>query len=370
MSREDTDDYKRLFLEDIPLMDVRAPVEFNKGAFPNSQNIPILDDHQRESIGTCYKDNGQDAAIALGMQLAEPEIRQQRLEQWEQFTKANPEGYLYCFRGGLRSRTTQAWLKDQGNHYPLIKSGYKAMRTYLIQQMEFSVEQIPFLKLSGFTGSGKTRVLKQTRFHIDLEGLSNHRGSAFGSDVNDFQPTQIDWENSLSIAFLKYAHYFPKSGVLLEDEGKRIGRNIFQDCLYDKMQYSPCIFLKCELDQRVAIIQEDYISSLWPIYQQQYKELAHEKFSTFVLDNLAKIKKRLGGLSYKKINSSFSSALEHLFGSGKAELFDEGIRLLLLEYYDPMYQYQLDQKQTNVLFKGTESEIIAWANEYLESMSR
>jgi tRNA 2-selenouridine synthase SelU len=55
MIRQDTLDYQKIFLEDIPLLDVRAPVEFDRGAFPHSQNIPILDDPQREAIGTCYK---------------------------------------------------------------------------------------------------------------------------------------------------------------------------------------------------------------------------------------------------------------------------------------------------------------------------
>ncbi|MFW5444518.1 MAG: tRNA 2-selenouridine(34) synthase MnmH [Methylococcaceae bacterium] len=370
MNRQDTDDYQRIFLEDIPMMDVRAPIEFDKGAFPNSQNIPILNDQQRQDIGTQYKNEGQDAAIELGLELATPEIRKQRLEYWKQFIKAYPEGYLYCFRGGLRSRTTQAWLKEDGRDYPLIKAGYKAMRTYLLQQLDFSVQQIPFVKLSGFTGSGKTRVLIKTDFHVDLEGLANHRGSAFGSDLNDFQPTQINWENQLSIACLKYRHHFPSSGLLLEDEGKRIGRNIIPDAFYKKMEDSPSIFLECELEHRIVIIREDYISSNWPLYQQQYQQLANEKFSSFVLDNLARIKKRLGGVRYKEINASFTLALEHLFETGESHLFDQGISRLLLEYYDPMYQYQLQQQQEDILFRGTEPEILAWVDDHLKTIKQ
>jgi len=239
------------------MMDVRAPVEFDKGAFPKSQNIPILDNQQREAIGTCYKQDGQDAAIALGLQLVSPDIREQRLEQWTQFVKAHPEGYLYCFRGGLRSRTTQSWLQEQGVDYPLIKGGYKAMRTYLLQQLELSAEQVPLVILSGYTGSGKTHVLNKTQYQIDLEGLANHRGSAFGSDVTDFQPTQINWENELSIACLKYQHQFPQSGLLLEDESKRIGRNILPDSFHLKMEQAPYIFLERELEQRIAVIRDD-----------------------------------------------------------------------------------------------------------------
>ncbi len=368
MIQQDTDDYQKIFLQDTSLMDVRAPVEFDKGAFPNSQNMPILNDLQRESIGTRYKEQGQDAAIGLGLELATPEIRKQRMEQWQQFIEAHPNGYLYCFRGGLRSRTTQAWLKEQGLGYPLIKGGYKAMRTYLLQQLEVSAQQLPFVILSGYTGSGKTRLLNKTSYQIDLEGLANHRGSAFGYDVHDFQPTQINWENQLSIASLKYRHNFPHAGVLLEDEGKRIGRNILPDSFINKMALSSTVFLECELEQRVAIICDDYIDKNWPLYQQEHQELANEKFSSFVLDNLARIQKRLGGTRYQKINSSFSGALNHLFATGESHLFAEGIRLLLLEYYDPMYQYQLQKKQSKILFQGTEAEILAWVEEHLKTM--
>jgi len=368
MIKQDTIDYQKVFLEDIPLMDVRAPVEFDKGAFPRSQNISILDDPQREAIGTCYKNDGQDAAIALGLELVNPELREQRLEQWTQFVKSHPDGYLYCFRGGLRSRTTQAWLKEQGVNYPLIKGGYKAMRTYLIEQLELSAQQIPFVILSGLTGSGKTHVLKKINYYVDLEGLANHRGSAFGSDVRDYQPTQINWENELSIACLKYRHKLPNAGLLLEDESKRIGRCILPDSFHHKMTQAPYIFLERDFEQRVAIIREDYFASNWLLYQQEYQELAEEKFSDFLLNSLARIKKRLGGVLYQKMHALFILALEHLFATGQSDLFDESIRLLLEEYYDPMYQYQLKNKQSEMIFSGSEPEILAWVKEHLKNM--
>jgi tRNA 2-selenouridine synthase len=361
MQRPDTEDYFKLFISDVPLMDVRAPVEFNQGAFPNTVNVPLLDDEQRAAIGKRYKDAGQDEAIELGLKLATPEIRQQRLQQWSEFVQQHPQGYLYCFRGGLRSRTTQAWLKEQGVDYPLIKGGYKAMRNYLLQQLEISLEQIPFIILSGMTGSGKTRVLTKTTYHVDLEGLANHRGSAFGRDVNDQQPTQINFENQLSIACLKHRHHHPQIPLLFEDEGKMIGRVITPKDFYKKMEVSPRIFLQRPTAQRVAIIREDYIEHNWPQYQRQHTTQAEAEFSRFVLDNLARIKNRLGGERYQIIHQLFSDALSLLFNHGDSTGFDEGILMLLEEYYDPMYQYQLKKKPVDVIFSGEEAEILQWA---------
>lgn len=369
IQRNNTDQYLQLFLNDTPMMDVRAPVEFNQGAFPNTQNVPLLDDEQRAVIGKQYKDAGQDEAIELGLKLATPEIRAQRLADWKAFVEKHPDGYLYCFRGGLRSRTAQAWLKEQGIDYPLIVGGYKAMRRFLIEQLAISVQQIPFVILSGLTGSGKTRVLQKTPWHIDLEGLANHRGSAFGCDVDDFQPTPINFENALSIAALKYRHNNPQSGVLLEDEGKLIGRLLLPQDFHQKMIKSPRIFLERSTAERVDIIREDYISANWPHYQQRYGDAAEAQFSAFVLDNLARIRKRLGGERHQDIHDLFSDALDELFASGDSHGFDRGIQRLLLEYYDPMYQYQLQKKPVEVVFRGDESEILDWAGRHLKQYS-
>ena len=270
----------------------------------------------------------------------------------------------------MRSRTTQAWLKEQGIDYPLIKGGYKAMRSFLIEQLSISANELPLVILGGLTGSGKTRVLKKTRFHIDLEGIANHRGSAFGRDVNDFQPTPINWENSLSIACLKYRHQHPGAGVLLEDEGKMIGRVIIPAEFYDKMLSAPRVILQRDLAERIDIIREDYIEHNWPAYQQQHGTEAEDKFSSFVLDNLARIKNRLGGERYRDLHQQFSGALATLFASGETERFNDGIRQLLTDYYDPMYNYQLEKKQVEILFQGSEDEIIDWVDANLENYPR
>jgi tRNA 2-selenouridine synthase len=355
--------YLDLFLNDIPIMDVRAPVEYDRGAFPHATNVPLLDDAQREVIGKRYKDAGQDEAIKLGLELFTPEIKNQRLLQWEQFTRKHPGGYLYCFRGGLRSRTTQAWLKEQGINYPLIQGGYKAMRQFLLDQLEISHQEIPFVILTGLTGSGKTHVLKKMTFHVDLEGLANHRGSAFGRDVNDFQPSQINFENELSIALLKHRHRYPSVPLVLEDEGKMIGRNYLTVDFYNKMVHSPRIFLQRDLEQRIRITSDDYFGHAWPIYQDIHGIHAKDKFTSYALDSLSRIKKRLGADRYNHIHLIFTRALEQLFDSGRNAGFDEGVRILLEEYYDPMYRYQLEKKPVEVIFSGDEQAILEWARE-------
>lgn len=366
-TRADTDDYLDLFINDTPLMDVRAPVEYAKGAFPSASNIPLLDDDQREQIGIRYKDAGEEEAINLGLQLATPEIRQQRLSAWLDFCRRNSQGYLYCFRGGLRSRTAQKWIREQGVDYPLINGGYKAMRRFLIDELEASIKQVPLVIVSGLTGSGKTRVLQQISHHIDFEGIANHRGSAFGSDASDEQPSVIDWENRVSIEFLKHRYRNPGKSVFVEDESRRIGRICMPDNLHQKMQEAPRAILKVDIEARIQLISEDYILHAWPHYQAMYGDQAEAEFSRFVLDNLARIQRRLGGEKYKQVKQCFAAALEIFFAGEGADAFNDGIEILLTDYYDPMYRYQLSSKSAPIIFEGPEHEYLKWAEGYLSS---
>ena len=65
-----------------------------------------------------------------------------------------------------------------------------------------------------------------------------------------------------------------------------------------------------------------------------------------------------------RVTSIFEHALKQLFIEGKADAFDDGIAILLVDYYDPMYQFQLKQKNSNILFRGNANEYQAWASEF------
>ncbi|HPY41791.1 MAG TPA: tRNA 2-selenouridine(34) synthase MnmH, partial [Thiolinea sp.] len=104
------EDLASLVLAAKPLLDVRAPIEFREGAFPHTINLPLMNDAERAAIGKRYKDAGQDEAILLGLQLVSGEEKAARIQAWQNFASQNPEGALFCFRGGLRSRISQQWL--------------------------------------------------------------------------------------------------------------------------------------------------------------------------------------------------------------------------------------------------------------------
>ncbi len=361
--RPDTQDYLSLFLNDTPLMDVRAPVEFSKGSFPTARNCYLLDDEQRRQVGIRFKQKGQAEAIALGNELARPAIREQRMAMWRAFVEQHPEGYLFCYRGGLRSHITQAWLKEVGINYPLITGGYKAMRAFLLRELDKSVAETTIVVLSGRTGTGKTRLLVDLPVYVDLEGIANHRGSSFGKRIGG-QPAQISFENQLSIDLLKRRHA-GEAPVVLEDESRLIGRNALPQELRDRMGEAPIMLLDEAIEVRVQMMLEDYIDANLADFQQAHgEEQGFELFAEGLRTSLNNIQKRLGGERHQKLAAEMDAAIDTLARSGSNQGFCGLVEALLVNYYDPMYDYQLSKKEGEILIKGNRQELLEWSRSY------
>ncbi|WP_444946093.1 tRNA 2-selenouridine(34) synthase MnmH [Microbulbifer sp. VTAC004] len=353
--RQGTSNYREIFLRDTPLLDVRAPVEYQRGAFPSAENRPLLDDHQRELIGTEYKRRGQQAAITLGWKLATQEVVQARLTAWEAFLDEHPQGYLYCFRGGLRSRTTQKLLRDAGFDYPLVEGGYKAMRNYLLGELEIQSRQLSFAVIAGHTGSGKTELIQSASRALDLEGIAKHRGSSFGR-TGYKQPTQINFENQISIDLLKLAQTSER--VFIEDESHLIGRCALPPALQSAMKAAPRILVEEPVENRARRIVRDYISEALPRFDDTESPAA--ALGADLHESLGKIRKRLGGLRYQQLDTQLAEANGELQRSGNSDAYIPLVMALLKEYYDGSYSYLMKKRDSEVLFRGTYAEVKAW----------
>lgn len=365
-SRPDTSDYLALFLNNVPLLDVRAPVEFARGSFPGAINAPLMNDDERHRVGICYKEKGQDEAIKLGHQLVCGDIKAQRIEAWRRFTAEHPHGYLFCFRGGLRSRLSQQWIREAGIDYPLVTGGYKAMRRFLIDSLEALIESSEFVILSGRTGTGKTRVLQQLPNPVDLEGLANHRGSSFGRQVTP-QPSQIDFENALAVAMLK-AHHHVGGPIYLEDESRLVGRCALPESLRDRMAEAPLMVLDQPIEERVRIIREDYVDQMSSDYTaRDGEEAGWLNFRDYLLSALDRIRKRLGGERHSRLRQQMEQALSIQATTGDVTAHHQWIQGLLEDYYDPMYDYQLNQKEGRVVVQGGPESITEWTTRRSET---
>lgn len=352
-------DYAGLLLSNTPLLDVRAPVEFAQGSFPGAVNMPLMNDAEREAVGIAYKQQGQDAAVALGHQLVSGPIKDERIARWAEFMRQHPDGVLYCFRGGMRSQISQQWLKQAGHERPRIAGGYKAMRQFLIQSLDQCIGQSEFVVVGGLTGCGKTDVIQALDAKLDLEGLARHRGSSFGGRAQR-QPSQIDFENSLAIDLLRLTHGEQKR-VAVEDESHLIGRCAVPLTLRQKTQQSQLVWVTAPLQDRVQRIQRDYIESLAADYVAEYGEQQGlERYQAHLNKSLHNLRKRLGLERYAHLQRHLETALAQQLSHGDFEAHRAWIEPLMTDYYDPMYQYQRQQKQSAVVFEGDAQEVIAY----------
>lgn len=352
-----TNNYKEIFLKNIPLLDVRAPVEFEKGAFPNTTNHPILDDEERRVIGIEHKEHGGDAAVELGHEMIKDDIKAQKISAWKTYLEAHPNAMIYCFRGGKRSRYSQQWIAENlKKEIPLITGGYKAMRQYLLDVIDDAPNWMNPITIGGRTGSGKTKLLLKLKNYIDLEGLAQHKGSAFGNTING-QPTQINFENNLAIALLKHKEK-ENPPLVLEDEGKHIGRVHFKPEFYNAIKTGPLYILESNIEARIDHIYQEYIEADLQAYIEKYGENGYQKWSEALKNNLNQIKRRLGGDRHAQAMKFLENALSKQLKLDDKSGHKNWIQFLLKEYYDPMYDYHVGMHKERITFRGNAEEIM------------
>lgn len=353
--------FANIFAEGLPLLDVRAPVEFAQGAFPGAVNLPILNDAEREKVGICYQQQGPEAAEELGHRLVSGEYRAALIQTWQTFLAANPGAWLYCFRGGKRSQLAEAWLRAEGSQVQRIPGGYKALRHYLLGVLAATP---PLLVLAGKTGCGKTDLLVGLARQVDLEQRANHRGSAFGKQI-DPQPAQIDFENALAVDFLRQARQDPRLPVVVEDEGRAIGRLSVPLPVQAKMKAAPVILLEDHINCRSERICNEYIVAQFAALLARHGDeaLAHASHEAAFLESLAAVQKRLGGVAYQRLRSSMTMAFQAQ-RQGDFAQHQIWITDLLGNYYDPMYEYQLNNKAERIVFRGDFAAVTAYLREH------
>ncbi|MDD2789064.1 MAG: tRNA 2-selenouridine(34) synthase MnmH [Sulfurimonas sp.] len=351
------DDFLSIVRENRPLLDVRAPVEFMQGAFPHAKNIAILDDAQRRLVGICYKNEGNEAAVKLGTKLVNEKVKAQRIGEWSAFIEQNPDAYIYCFRGGQRSGIAQTWLAQAGITIPRLKGGYKAFRRFLTLNAEDITANAKTIIIGGRTGSGKTLLLHKIENAIDLEGLAKHRGSSFGKMISP-QPVQIDFENALYYKLLQH-HMSGYKNLVIEHESHNIGRLYIPKPIFENFNKGSLVILHTPLCERVEITYEEYVISAMQEYIAAFAEEGRELWFADINAGVDRIQKRLGSERYLSIKALLAQSFESKDDAGHKEW----IEILLKEYYDPMYDYQLKKSPLPILFEGNAEEVLDFLKE-------
>lgn len=305
---------------DVPIIDVRSPGEFARGHIPGAHTVPLFSNEERAVVGTIYKRQGRDAALLEGLRSVGPKLA------WlvEEAQRIAPQGRIrvHCWRGGERSGSV-GWLLDKAGFAEVLtlKRGYKGFRAHV---HEVLMRPFSLNVLGGFTGSGKTGMLKHLSQHgaqvVDLEALADHKGSAFGALGEAPQPTTEHFENRLWSALV---HLDPSRPIWVEDESVMIGRVNLPAAFYANMRSAVLYFAEVPQAERAKRLVQDY--GRFPKEQ--------------LAEALERIAKRMGPQHCK-------TALNAL---------DEGdleqVALLTLRYYDKSYLHGASQRDQQRVIK-------------------
>lgn len=335
---------------DACYLDVRSESEFAAGFIPGSTNLPILTNEERSKVGICYSKRGREAAKELGESLVSGEIRARRTLAWGQFALEHPQATICCARGGMRSEYAQRWLHEVGIDLERVHGGYKALRNECLQVLQAVPAKLFLILLGGRTGSGKTELLNGYEQAIDLEGLAQHRGSAFGA-TDTPQPSQATMENHLAHQLAKFS---PGQSVLFEDESRAIGSRSIPLPVYEAMSQAPILVLELDRAARAARIFDEYVADA---LRRAAPERLHDKYR----NSLTRIRKRLGGRNHDKIAKEIDSA----FALNSREAHLQWITSLLEDYYDPLYDHGLKRKHARIGFRGSPEAVREWLDEKL-----
>jgi len=194
---------------------------------------------------------------------------------------------------------------------------------------------------------------------IDLEGLVRHRGSAFGHHPQP-QPAQVDFENALSIALLKRVaagnHPF-----VVEDESRNIGSRHIPPSFFAAMQSAPLVLLEASDEERVDITLQEYVhDSLAAFRAEAGEEQGFARWAEYLQGSVDRIRRRLGGDRHAEVSQRLQGAIAAHARWGDTAVHRDWIALLLRDYYDGMYSYQLRNKAERVAFRGTRPAVEAF----------
>ncbi|MFA0963208.1 tRNA 2-selenouridine(34) synthase MnmH [Roseivirga sp. BDSF3-8] len=305
-----------LFLEKVetlPLIDVRSPAEYAAGHIPRARSLPLFSDEERARVGTCYKQKGKDEAVLLGLDLIGPRMSQLVRSALQVAPGRNL--LIHCWRGGMRSESVAWLLEKAGFTCHTLQGGYKAYRNHVLQAYE---QPMPLVIVSGGTGTGKTDILKELRRSgeqvIDLEGLANHKGSAFGNLDQHQQPTVEQFHANMHRV---WESLDPARTVWIEDESFSIGQVRLPYPLWEQMKAAPCVVPEVPAPLRVQRLVEEY---------GQYDKQA-------LAQACSRVSKKLGGTRYKK-------ALADLEGGDLQSVAEN-----LLLYYDKTYNEGIARRE-------------------------
>lgn len=240
------------------LIDARSPAEYAEDHIPDAISCPVLDDAQRATVGTLFKQRSAFEARRIGAAMVAENIARHLYDRFQDKPK-DWRPLVYCWRGGQRSSSFTTWLRLIGWDACQLEGGYKAFRRQVVTDLATLPARFDLRVVCGPTGSAKTRILEAMRAQgaqiLDLEALAAHKGSVLGALPGRPQPTQKWFETALHQQLLLLN---PDKPVYIEAESRKIGRIQVPEALIMQMRASRCLVIEAERAARLEFLVRDY----------------------------------------------------------------------------------------------------------------
>lgn len=304
--------------QDYVWVDVRTPGEYREGSIPGALNIPLISDEERVEIGTLYKQMGPDIAKETALSYIGPKLPQ--LMKDLKAAVGDRNAVLFCWRGGLRSRSVTHLASWMGIKVHQLDGGYKAYRHHVLQRLEKADWKARFIVLHGQTGVGKTMLLQRLAQEglpvVDLESMAAHRGSIFGRIGLEGAHNQKVFDALLASRIDELEN---EAFVFIEAESRRIGKVFVPPFILDRKESGIHILIEATLDTQVERIVEEYTAS-----QSVNPAQFQEAFSHIS----------------KRLHPSLGAEIEQALAANNLEA---ATRLLITHYYNPRYAHAREQ---------------------------
>jgi tRNA 2-selenouridine synthase len=346
-------------------VDLRSPSEFARDHVRGAWNVPLFDDDQRAVVGTLYKQESPDAAFEHGLEMVQKKLGdllasilgypiaaddlRQRFDELATRLKAGVSAVtlepladvggatlaVYCWRGGMRSRSVAALLLALGiENVVLVQGGYKDYRQWVRNSLELISYAHSFIILRGPTGVGKTQILHQLEKElpgstIDLEGLAQHRSSVLGAvGLEPVSKPEFDSRLLERLSELGPRPWF------VEGESRKVGDVEIPPTFFLGMEDGAHVRLEASMGYRTALLAREYLATSHHVEQ--------------LADQLQFLEKRLG--------AKWVGRLREWLAAGR---WQEVAEVLLERWYDPRYGHHDERRTWLARFDASSSSLIA-----------
>jgi tRNA 2-selenouridine synthase len=130
------------------------------------------------------------------------------------------------------------------------------------------------------------------------------------------------------------------------------------------METAPVVLLEASDEERIEITLQEYVTDALAEFQADRGiEAGFGAWADYLRSSMDRIRRRLGGDRHAQVRRLLEDAVARHAGTGDIGAHRAWIGYLLHEYYDGMYEYQLERKADRIVFAGPQDAVLAYLRE-------